>query len=371
MKRALEITGSYKGVTGHDHHTRSIVRALHQAGVEIKLNDLPEWSPAKLPLSLQDEFFKRFDRHVDAFVHLFFCMPHQVVPGAGRIINYTMFEADRIPEDWVDLSRHHDLIVVPVESCRQAWTDSGVPKGKVAVAPLGVDVSLFAPGIEPLPLSDPRGRTASQYSVRFLNISHAVERKNLFGLLRMWLIATNANDDAALLLKPGFYSQDSRSSFLMRLHQLERSVGKALKDAAPVFWLGGTFTPESMPSLYAAATHYISVSRGEGFDLPMVEAGVSGLELIAPRHSAYLDYLSDEIAHLINARPVEAKVPDDDDTGKLLKGAHWWEPEQDEVCAALRAIIDGKSKRKASPRDSLMRLTWSRTAELLERICFQ
>ena len=47
------------------------------------------------------------------------------------------------------------------------------------------------------------------------------------------------------------------------------------------------FTDAELPSLYAAATHYVSLSHGEGWDMPLCEAAASGLAVIAPRHTAY------------------------------------------------------------------------------------
>src|SRR5262249_26558239 len=136
------------------------------------------------------------------------------------------------------------------------------------------------------------------------------------------------------------------------------------------FWITGTLPPDAMPSVYAAATHYISMSRGEGFDLAMVEAGVSGLQLIAPRHTAYLDYLNDGIAYLVPVVPQDASMPDDPATDELLCGAHWWEPDQDEACAIIRGIIAGQAELKPSGRATLSKLSWSQTAERLEQLVF-
>jgi hypothetical protein len=51
-----------------------------------------------------------------------------------------------------------------------------------------------------------------------------------------------------------------------------------------------------MPGLFAAASHYWSMSHGEGRDQPMIEAAASGLRLIVPRHTAYLEYLDADVA---------------------------------------------------------------------------
>jgi glycosyltransferase involved in cell wall biosynthesis len=164
--------------------------------------------------------------------------------------------------------------------------------------------------------------------------------------------------------------QSAKELFQKKIHQLEMSVGKSFNQAAPVLYIEGILSPIDMPRLYTSATHYISTSRGEGFDLPMLEAGVSGLQLIAPRHSAYLDYLLDDIAHLISVKAVEARLPDDPATGEFFAGAYWWEPDQVELCEKIRIIIDGKMEKKLSARKELSKLSWSRTAELLEKVIF-
>jgi glycosyltransferase involved in cell wall biosynthesis len=372
MTRSLKITGSYKGTTGHDHHTRSIVRELDRAGIKIQLNDFPEWSPAKLPLELRDAWFEQFQTPVETGTHLFFCMPHQVQPDDGsRIVNYTMFEADRIPELWVTHSKPHDLIIVPVNSCREAWMSSGVPKEKLVVCPLGVDSKLFDPKASPRDVATTNGTAVAGYRTRFLNVSDCIDRKNLPGLLRVWLTATKADDDAVLILKPGFHFQGARQRFGKRLRELENSIGKRFDHAAPMAFIDEVLCPADMPGLYTAATHYVSASRGEGFDLPMLEAAMSGLQLIAPRHTAYLDYLHDDIAHLVSVQSVKASFPEDPATEELFAGARWWEPDQDELCATFRMIIDGKEEKKSSARNELSKLSWANTANMLEQIIFR
>jgi hypothetical protein len=79
-------------------------------------------------------------------------MPHQVLPSHGQLtVNYTMFEADQVPPEWVARGRSHDLVIVPTPSSRDAWQGSGYPPGQLRVCPLGVDVDRFHPAREPLP----------------------------------------------------------------------------------------------------------------------------------------------------------------------------------------------------------------------------
>ena len=371
MNHSVIITGSFKGVSGHDNHVRSIVRCLHNRGVQIELRDLPGWSAAKLPDSQQDPWFQALTRPLDAQSHLFFCMPEQVFEDAqSHTVNYTMFESDRIPSHWVEKARKLDLTIVPTESCRLAWLASGVPAQKLRVVPLGVDITRFKPGLPRMNLATSDGKNVNDFSVRFLNVAEVIARKNHIGLLRAWLSATNRSDDAVLILKPGFYMPNAHHRLAQKIQELEQEAGKTLQQAAHIFWISGTLPDSYIPSLYATATHYVSASFGEGFDLPMLESASSGLQLIAPRHSAYLDYLNDDIAHLIGAMERPASQPEHPGLDKLFLGSNWWEPDIEQLTDTIRRIISGRAASKLSARAAVSELTWDRTASELHSLLF-
>src|SRR5262245_45938533 len=91
--------------------------------------------------------FDRLAAPVGAETVLHFTMPPHGAPESERLnVNYTMFEADRIPAPWVDLAQWHELIVLPGEAGLRAWADSGVPESELRVCSLGV--STAAPRME-------------------------------------------------------------------------------------------------------------------------------------------------------------------------------------------------------------------------------
>ena len=92
-------------------------------------------------------------------------------------------------------------------------------------------------------------------------------------MLRVWIKTTSANDDAILILKLSGYRYRWwwPDRFKRTLAAMEREIGKSRKKAAPVVFYDQVLAESQMPSLYAAATHYWSMSYGEGWDLPMME----------------------------------------------------------------------------------------------------
>jgi glycosyltransferase involved in cell wall biosynthesis len=363
MVPSLTVRGPYKGYSGHDCHVRNFVRCLVGLGVQVGLMDIPHWSPAKLPSAQCDPWFDQLAEPVPSAVALHFCMPHQVRPLAGKLtINFTMFEATCIPQVWVDHNLRHDLVVVPTESSRRAWLESGYPADRIMLCPLGVDGERFHPGVEPLDLLDERGRRVADYRARFLNVSEVIPRKNLLSLLRVWISNTHADDDAILIMKINHVNHHlCLIKFLRDLCFLEQEIGKSRMQAASLLFLDETFSDHEMPRLYTTATHYWSMSYGEGWDQPMTEAGAARLSLIAPDHSAYRQYLDPTIATLLPCREVPAVFNGSEELQRLFVGAKWWRPDEQAAGVALRNAIAGAGDPSSGARDRLLRdFSWKK-----------
>ncbi len=365
--RALRVRGSFRGPTGYDRNVRSFTRELVNAGVDVQLVDMPEWSARRLAPGQLDPWFESLDRPVDASLSLQFCMPHQVRRlGHLPTVNFTMFEADRIPAIFRNAAGNSVMTIVPEASSFQSWVEAGADPQNIRICPLGIDPDLFGVKSTPMPIAMTSGEDIAARQTRFLNLSEIVPRKNQIGLLRSWLLATTADDDAVLVIKAGGASSADVERVGALLPMLEEETGKSFSDAASVVLIGEIFADEEMPQLYASATHYISMSFGEGWDLPLMEAAASGLQLIAPNHTAYKTYLNPAIATLLPVRKVPAATVDG--FGVYFKGASWWEPNLDAAVDAIRRAIEGREQTVASAQDFILgHYTWRHaTARLLE-----
>ncbi len=367
----LAVVGPFRGPSGYDRHTREFVRQLVALGVDVHLRHLDGWS-SPVPEAMREPWLDDLASPNGATTVVHFVMPTQVVPWPGaRTVNYTMFEADRIPGSWVSAARACDRIVVTTRAARDAWTASGVDPRRVRVSPLGVDGAFFARPSEPLSLSVAGGRTVADFATRFLHVGELRPRKNQLGLVRAWMQATVPDDDAVLILKcpavPHMVDQ-----LLADLLETQREVGRSLADAAPVVLLPALLTEEQMRGLYATATHYISMSCGEGWDQVMMEACVAGLHLIAPRHSAYVEYLREGDAEFVPAPLVPARFsgrigPED---SVFFEGLCWWQPDEEAAAEIIRGTIDGRLGRHPPPSERLASTyTWEAAArQLLEQL---
>ena len=262
---ALEVVGPFKGSSGYDRHTREFVREFVRQGTAVELIHLKGWSN-EFPESLRETWFDRLNVPVGSDTTLHFTTPDRSRPRFGkRNVNYTMFEADRIPSAWARRAFAHDLIVLPTESSLRAWANSGVPSHMLRICPLGVDAARFAAPVKPASLTVPDGRPVASFHSRFLHIGELRPRKNHVGLLRAWIKATHRDDDAALILKFSVFQTRVLPEFQSDVAEMQRQEGRSLSGAAPVLMLTGVVPDEMIPALYAAATHYISMSHGEGW----------------------------------------------------------------------------------------------------------
>jgi glycosyltransferase involved in cell wall biosynthesis len=371
MGRSLIIAGHHRRPTGYGGHIREIARALDQLGIRVQLQELPTGSVGALPEEKRDPWFDTLNRAVGAGVILHICLPHHAKLVEGMLnVNCTTFETTRIPEVWAKLSLTQDLVVLPTESSKQAWMASGIPEEHIRLCPRGVDASRFHPGVEPLQLGSRRGRAVLEYKTRFLNISDFISapRKNILGMLRVWLKATNANDDAILILKLSGYQYRWwwPDRFNRALVDIEREIGKSRRKAAPIVFNDEVLSEAQMPSVYAAATHYWSMSYGEGWDFPMTEAGATGLHLIAPKHSAYTAYLDESVAQMIPSKRVPADFNGGKGLGKLFTGSEWWEPDEEAAAEFIRqAIRTGEDSMPTARARFASELTWEQTVKRL------
>jgi glycosyltransferase involved in cell wall biosynthesis len=344
MLNRLQVIGPFRGTSGYDRHTREFVRAFVDAGVAVELVPIDGWS-LDLPSEQREWWFETLTAPVGADTVLQFTMGEGTRSIEGmRNINYTMFEADRIPQSWVRVATRQDCTIVPTQAARDAWVASGVAPDSVRVSPLGVKSDYFSVPSEPLPLVLPDGRAVSHFSRRFLNVAELRPRKNHIGLLRAWLRATNHDDDAVLIIKASVFEPHALSHFRAELASAQQSEGRSLSDAAPILVLTGFVSDQQLRALYRTATHYISMSHGEGWDLVTMEAAVAGLKLIAPKHTAYAEYLREDEVAFIPAplAPVtfEGRMAGAEDR-MLFDGVSWWNPDEDVAANVIRSVIDG------------------------------
>ncbi len=365
----LVVRAPFSVLSGYGDFAQHFVRSLMECGQTLRLVGLvgeESWRPSFADPILQAAA-RRLGEPLRPRLALSVLTPPLVEPIPGvPTVNYTMFEGPRVPDAFAVCNRTHDMVIVPTESSRLAWIAAGHPEDRIRVCPPGIAPNPADAGALPLPIMGPRGRGVMDYRVRVLNISDFVARKNLDGLLRVWLRATRADDDAILILKVGKGGSSLVGEMRRLVEQCMRATGCRPEEAAPIALLTDRYDEQGIAGLYAMATHYLSLSHGEGWDLPITRAGCLGAGLIAPRHSAYTAYLNDSVAHLIPCTTGPALMPYSDAYYPAFHGLDWWHPDEDAAADILsRVIRDPVGERRDAARHLMDSFTWDAAARRL------
>jgi glycosyltransferase involved in cell wall biosynthesis len=107
-----------------------------------------------------------------------------------------------------------------------------------------------------------------------------------------------------------------------------------------VYVLHGELNETEMNTLYnhPKVKAHISLTKGEGFGRPLLEASVSGKPVVASGWSGQLDFLDKERAVLIGGelKPVHSSVVWED---IIIKESSWFAPDVPQAMNAMAAVV--------------------------------
>ncbi len=241
----------------------------------------------------------------------------------GRNYFYFAWEDSRIPAAWAQaFNRHCDALLVPSAHVRDVVERSGVCV-PVGVVPYGVAVSPSdgAP-LTPLPLLLP---TAKRF--RFLHVSTGFPRKACDVLIRAFSREFSSREDVALVIKtlPQYDHLTARHVRRARWTGFGRPT---------ILHIDEDFDVESMRRLYAAASCLVHPARAEGFGLPVAEAMLAKVPVIASACSGHADFCTDDTAVLVPVTLQRSRSP------FRVEDAEWAEPDEGALRRAMRDVFE-------------------------------
>ena len=321
--------------TGYATSCRELVRALDGEGVRIIYQYL--YGPnTPLPIAeddITDDHLlgaiagRRMPRKPD--VSIVYGQGDAFARNRGRYrIGYTMLEVDGFPAEWVRQANELDEVWTPSQFNHQALERCGV-KRPIRVMPLGVDGEHFHPAIKGHP--DPRREFV------FLSIFEWGERKQPELLLKVFNQTFRRGEPVLLLCKVMNRNSTLRLREQLEAMRLRNSGGRI------AFLYNREFPYHQLGSLYRSADCYVSAGRGEGWDMPLMEAMSCGLPAIATDWGAHSEYLHDGIAYPLRVRGTiraSAVTP-------YYDGFSWADPDPEHLSTLLRRVYEERDEARA------------------------
>lgn len=263
-------------------------------------------------------------------------------------IGFTMLEVDGFPPEWVRQANKMDEVWVPSVFNRDAFLECGLKK-PIHVIPLGVNVDYFHPGIVGHP--NPMGEFV------FLSVFEWGERKEPWMLLRAFNDVFRAEEPVRLLCK--VVNKDPAVSLKREITQLGLR-----EDGGKISYLFNQEFPRyQLGSLYRSADCFVSASRGEGWNMPLMEAMACGLPAIATDWGAHQEFVDERIAYPLKVRGTVravAKCP-------YYEGFSWADPDPEHLRFLLREVYENREearqKGEAAAREMAEKWTWDKVAE--------
>lgn len=238
-------------------------------------------------------------------------------------------ETDRCNPEWVNRCNMMNAIVVPSHFTKQVLQNTG----NITV-PIHVVGEWYIEEIdnENLPKIDLNFKTNFNFLIVSQLTSHdsSVDRKNITNTIK-WICETFKDDPSVgIILKTnsGRGTDIDRSTTINALQMILGPLRQTSK--VPVYLIHGNMTNSEIASLYRhpSVKALVNLTRGEGFGLPLLEAAVSSLPIIATDWSAHTEFLN--LGKWIKIEHDLVTVPDSRiDNRIFMQGVKWANPREE------------------------------------------
>ena len=159
------------------------------------------------------------------------------------------------------------------------------------------------------------------------------ERKNPEGVVRAFANGLRDCRDALLIIKTMYY--DEGSAYARRLSDLISELGIECR----VRIMNGCIPYQDVLDLIASSDVYVSLHRGEGLGIGMMEAMALGVPVICTNYGGNTDFTKPDTAFLVDYEMVPAQT--DHPVYKHVK--EWPEPDVAQASDYLRALYIDRS----------------------------
>jgi glycosyltransferase involved in cell wall biosynthesis len=302
----------------------------------------------------------------DLYIHV--GIPNEAQPVGKYNILYTAgIETTAVSGQWVEASNRMDLILTISEHSKNVFLTSkytaqgpnGQPMGTIELQkPIEVlhnciDQNIVKRVEYEFDLDKSVSEVMNTIPEKFcyLFVGHWMrgefgeDRKNVGMLVKVFLETFKQikTPPPALILKTsgGVFSILDKKEILRKIEGIRGTVELEEGQVMPnIYVLHGELTDSEMNSLYnhSKIKAHVSLTKGEGFGRPLLEASISGKPVIASGWSGHMDFLNSEEAILVGGelKPVHDSVVWEN---IIIKESSWFSADINQAANALAAVF--------------------------------
>lgn len=201
-----------------------------------------------------------------------------------RII-YTMFESDKIPDDWHSYLEAADLILVPSRWCAEVFKKAGF---NARVVPLGYNDKVFK-------FKQRKVKNVDHQVFNFLHYNAFNIRKGFPEVFKAFTEEFEKDEPVKLILKT-----------TQRPEQIPAPFNNLMAYYPNIEVITGAIPQQAMQSLMERSDCFVFPSRGEGFGMTPIEAMATGMPAIVPNAHGISEYFDE---HYMYEVKVESTCP--------------------------------------------------------------
>jgi glycosyltransferase involved in cell wall biosynthesis len=234
-------------------------------------------------------------------------LPLWNIPKFKQNIIYSMMESKDTNKPFIERCNHYyDRCWTPTEYNKKDFQKNGM-KIPISVMPIGVDDIYFNKEyvIENMSFNfkvfSNHKAPEQPEGFKFLSVFRWSFRKGFDVLIKSFLDEFSKKDNVSLIIFSRHAAMSHSPKFVdaIELDIINMLKEHPNKDHAPIYWCHDYIEQELMPSMYNIGDCFVSTSRGEGFSIPTLEASQMGLPVIAPFHTGFTDYITDENSYIV------------------------------------------------------------------------
>ncbi len=315
-KFVVHLRAPVMSLTGYGVHSRQVIEYLLSDDRFIVCLENIKWGDC--PYIHNDPRIQKFyeciarweeskQKNISFDISIQVTIPNEFQQKATLNIGVTAgIEVDRTTPVWLQQCEKMDLLIVPSEFSKEIltktvaqWTNKKT--GETGEFRITKPITVIPEWFDRPPAREPS--EALQFElpsrVNFLHVGQwgnkggfGEDRKNIADMVRYFYTFFKDNSNVGLVLKTNIIG-NSNQDFVETQRRLEE-IKKNFKDAkCHLHLIHDTLTQEEVWDLYRhpQISAFLTLTHGEGYGLPLLEASAAGLPVIATDWSGHVDFL--------------------------------------------------------------------------------